>query len=93
MVRIHISGFAATNTTSGNISLTNGAALTINGITQTGGGNVNVTNTGTLTVGTAVSAAGAGTVSLTANGATSDILVNAGITSGSGSLSAIAGAL
>jgi filamentous hemagglutinin family protein len=43
-----VSGFSPTNTIGGNISLTNGAALTITGLSQTGAGLVSVTNSTTL---------------------------------------------
>ena len=47
-----VTSFNATNTTSGNIALTNTAApLTITGISQSGGGNVTVSNTGSITMG------------------------------------------
>ncbi len=109
-----VTGFNATNITSGNISLTNTAApLTITGISQSGGGNVTVNNTGaistsgaittaangtisltssgTQTLGAVVTAGGSGTVTLAANGGTSDILVNATVSSTSGAISATAG--
>src|SRR4029077_18746647 len=47
-----VTSFNATNTTSGDISLTNTAApLTITGISQSGGGNASVNNTGAIVVG------------------------------------------
>lgn len=85
-----VSGFKATNTTSGDVSLNNSGALSVTGIDETGG-NISVTNAGTITVADTVSAATTGTVDLIATGATSDILLNADVTSGSGALSLNAG--
>jgi filamentous hemagglutinin family protein len=55
--------FNATNTGSGNVSLTNTQALTISGISQSGGGLVSVGNTGGTTL-TGTVSAGTGSVSL-----------------------------
>ena len=56
-----VTSFNATNTTSGNISLTNTAApLTITGVSQAGGGNLAVTNVGGITVSGVAAVAGAG---------------------------------
>jgi hypothetical protein len=64
-----VTSFNATNTNSGNISLTNTAApLAITGISQTGGGTTTVTNTGAVNVNGTVTG-GAGSVTLTATGA------------------------
>jgi hypothetical protein len=87
-----VTSFNATNTTSGDISLMNTAnPLTITGISQTGGGNVTVNNGGTVMVAGAISAGGSGMVTLSATGATSDVLVNANVNSGSGALNLTAG--
>src|SRR5207248_9962572 len=62
--------FNATNTTSGNVALTNTAMpLTITGISEAGGGNIAVTNTGAISATGTISASGAGTVALTTSGA------------------------
>ena len=54
-----VNTFNATNTTGGNIALTNTAApLTITGISETGGGNVVVNNTGAANITGTVSAGG-----------------------------------
>src|SRR4029078_133032 len=85
-----VSSFNATNT-GGNISLTNTGALSITGVSQAGGGNLAVTNTGSITVNGVAAVAGGGTVNLTANGATSDITLNANVTSGSGAITLVSG--
>ncbi len=74
------------------MSLANTAAtLSITGIAQSGGGNIAVTNAGSITVSGTASATGAGTVNLTANGASSDINLNANVTSGSGVVTLLSG--
>lgn len=67
-----VGSFNATNSTSGDIALTNTAApLAITGITQTTGGvNVTVNNSSAINVSGAVTAGGAGIVSLTGVGVT-----------------------
>ena len=59
-----VANFNGTNTTSGNVSLTNNTALTITGISQSGGGTATVNNAGGTTV-TGTVGAGAGSVTLT----------------------------
>ena len=64
-----VTSFNATNTASGNISLTNTVApLTITGISQAGGGLVTVGNTGAIAITGASSAVGGGAINLTATG-------------------------
>ena len=53
------------------------------GISETGGGSVSVTNTGGITISTRLPPP-AGAIALTANGAANDVIVNAGVSSGSG---------
>ena len=86
-----IATFTATNSGSGNISLTNtGAPLIIPGINNAGGGNITVTNSGgSITTSGAISGvttAGAGQISLTAAGLTSDITLNGQTTSAGGAI-------
>lgn len=72
--------FAATNTGSGAVALTNAAAdLAVDGVSQSGGGAVSVTNGGGVTVGGAVTTDG-GAATLTASGG--GLAVNAGVTAG-----------
>ena len=85
-----VTSFHATNTISGDISLTNSGLLNIVSISETGG-NISVTNAGTITASGPMTATGSGAVALTATGATSDILVNANIQSATGALTLIAG--
>ncbi len=67
-----VDNFNATNTTSGNVALTNTAAtLTITGVSQSGGGNVTVDDTGALSLTGALGAV-SGNVSLTASGLLSE---------------------
>ena len=75
-----VGSFNATNTTGGNVELTNTAApLTITGIAQAGGGNVIVGNTGALAVNGTISA-GAGNVNLTVTGAITQTAAISGTT-------------
>ena len=84
---------AITEAGAGNITVTNSGALTTNGAISTGlSGNILLAATGgTETLGSAVTANGAGTVTLNATGASSDILVNATVGSTSGNIQATAG--
>lgn len=66
-----LTGFNATNTTSGNIQLINTGALSITGVSLSGGGNLLVNNTGTTTV-TGVIDTNSGNTSLTSTGAVTD---------------------
>ena len=52
-----VSSFNATNTTSGNISLTN-SAIAITGISQTGGGNITITSSGAISQSGAITGSG-----------------------------------
>jgi hypothetical protein len=73
-----VTSFNATNTGSGNISLTNNVALNVTGISQSGGGSVNVTNTGSIT--TSGMIAGDGNINLFATGnALDDVIIGNGI--------------
>jgi len=86
-----VTNFNATNTTRGNISLTNTAApLVITGISQSGGGNIAITNSGAITTSGSITTASNGNISLTATGGAETIgaLITAG---GSGSLTLNAG--
>ncbi len=68
-----VGSFNATNSGSGNISLTNTAApLTITGISQAGGGSVTVSNTGALAVSGTVSVGNGGAVNLTSTSTISE---------------------
>ena len=64
-----MSSFHANNTTGGDITLNNTAALlTITGISEAGGGNVTVGNTGNISTTTAaISTTANGTISVTAS--------------------------
>src|SRR5262249_51744875 len=74
---------SATNTTSGAISRTNAAALTVGGITQAGGGAVTVAVTaGTLNV-TGAIASGNGNLSLSSGDA---VTLGANVNAGSGTI-------
>ena len=82
-----VGAFNAANSTSGNVSLTNGGALSVTGITQSGSGSVSVASTGAntaLTVNGSVTSGG-GPVTLQATG---NLIVSANqtISSGSGAL-------
>ena len=67
-----VSGFNATNTTSGDIFLANTApTLSISGVSQSGGGAVSLVNTGSLALNGSI-AAGSGAVNLTAGGPISE---------------------
>ncbi len=76
-----VSSFTATNNTSGNISLTNAAALAVQaaGISQVGTGTVTVANTGALTLSAPVSSSGNGAIVLTASGSDVALKVNANV--------------
>ena len=80
--------FTANNSTSGSISLTNSAALTIYGIgiSQAGTGTVTISNTGSLTLIGPVNSTGNGAISLTASGPDVSLDVNSDITSADGPL-------
>ncbi len=79
-----VSSFTASNSSSGNISLTNNATLAVAGITQVGSGTVTVANTGALTVSGAVSTSGSGAMTFTASGSDVAMNVNAGVSSVNG---------
>ena len=71
---------------------TTGALTTTGNITTTGNGAISLKATGgTETIGAAVAAGGSGAVTLAATGASRDILINANVASGSGSISVTAG--
>ena len=75
-----VASLNATNTTSGNVSLTNTAApLTITGISQTAGGNTTINNTGGVTTSGAIN----GTVSINA---TNTIALGANVTAPGGTI-------
>ncbi len=77
--------FNGTNTTSGNIALTNTAGpLTITGISETGGGSITVGNTGAMLVTGTVSAGSGGAVNLTSSGTISE--TGAGLVNTTGTL-------
>jgi hypothetical protein len=68
-----VGSFNASNTTSGNVTLSNTAApLTIAGISQSGGGSVTVNNTGAVSITGTVSAGVGGAINLTSSGALSE---------------------
>jgi hypothetical protein len=73
------------------VTNTGGITLTMAGITTTADGAISLTASGTLTLGAVVTAGGAGAVTITANGAASDIMVNATVSSTSGPITATAG--
>jgi hypothetical protein len=77
-----ISSFSATNTGSGAVSLTNVGALSIGSITNSNG-SISIDNTGDLSTVGAVTAGGAGTVSLIAH---SPITIGAGGVSAGGNV-------
>ncbi len=80
-----LTGFAATNTTSGNISLVNTGALAVNAVNQTGG-DFFLTNTGTVSVGNGVVIhSGNADINITATDL--DIANSSSIVSGSGNIS------
>src|SRR5439155_26313289 len=82
-----VANFNASNTTSGNVSLTNTTAtLGITGIAQSGGGSVTVSHTGAMSITGTVSTTGGGAVNLTSSAAMSES--GAGFISTTGSLSA-----
>ncbi|MFC1644294.1 beta strand repeat-containing protein, partial [Candidatus Omnitrophota bacterium] len=77
------------NSTSGNIDINETDDLSINKIAQATAGNINVDAAGSITVvasQSGVSAVGAGTIELDANGATSDLIIYDAITSASGDI-------
>ncbi|HVB66099.1 MAG TPA: hypothetical protein VND01_00220, partial [Candidatus Acidoferrales bacterium] len=90
-----VGAFNATNTTSGNIAITNIAnPLTIAGAANSGGGSVTVNNTGALSITGAIIASGGGAVNLTATGASGSIIESGGglvNTTGTTTLTASAG--
>ena len=63
-----VANLSATNTTGGDITLTNSGALNLTGIAQTGGGNVSINNTGALAF-TGAATLNGGNLSVTATGA------------------------
>ncbi len=74
-----IGTFNATNTTGGNIALTNTAnPLIITGVANAGGGSVTINNTGALSITGAITAGGGGAVNLTASGAAGAITESGG---------------
>ncbi|HET6884554.1 MAG TPA: hypothetical protein VFI31_30650, partial [Pirellulales bacterium] len=74
-----VSTLNASNSGSGNIALTNAAALTVGGISQTGSGTITLANTGAVTIGGAVTSTGSGAISLTAAGTDVAMNVNANV--------------
>ena len=82
-----VGGFSATNTGSGDISLTTTAAtLTVAGIGQVGGGAVSISNTGILTTSGGITTDG-GNVTLNASGALNiNSSINAGPGAGTGTV-------
>ena len=79
------------NATSGNIEISETDAITVFKAVQGTAGNIGIAAGGTITVdnagaGNAIAAAGTGTVTLDANGAASDLLVNDGILSVNGAI-------
>ena len=87
-----LSTFTATNSTSGNVSLTNTiGTLTIDGIGESGG-TVTVNNTGSVVVAGTVSAAGGSAIGLTSTGTLSEAGSGLISTTGTASISSSGGA-
>ena len=92
-LNLSVPNLAAINTTTGNVQLTNGVAVTIPataidgviGVTNAaGGGNVSLAVTGALTANGPVAATGGGNVSLTTSGANAAIVINGTVAASGG---------
>lgn len=88
-----VSALRLTNTTNGNIHLTEADAVTLIHLSQSGGGNASVSTTyGSITVDNAdalpnaITVNGAGTLLLDANGTMADLIIHDGIQTASGNL-------
>jgi filamentous hemagglutinin family protein len=79
-----VGDFNATNTTTGNVSLTNAGTLTLSGINQSGGGSVSVNNAGGAGGTTLTGAVGAGTGSVTLKDTSGTLALGAHNVTGAG---------
>ncbi len=88
--RMHLNG-SVTSTGGGSITITNtGAVIATASFTTAANGNVSVTNNATQSL-SAITAGGTGTVTLTANGAASNLFLNGAVSSGTGNITLTAG--
>ncbi|TSA15100.1 MAG: S-layer family protein, partial [Betaproteobacteria bacterium] len=89
----NVASIAATTSAAGDIVIRETDAVTLNAMSTNAAtnGNISVTAGGTETVAAALSAGGSGTVTLTVNGAASDVLINGAVSSTSGAINVTAG--
>lgn len=79
-----VGNFVVTSSRGAGVSVT--TVRTTDGVTNTGGGDVTITGPGAVVIDQAVSASGAGRVTVRATGATGSVAVNAGVTTDTGEI-------